>query len=45
MTPSASSVSTAAFTPLNPRPELPDAVVEALEFEEPDLCTVDLGTK
>jgi DNA-binding Lrp family transcriptional regulator len=27
-----------------PRPELPDAVTEALEFEEPDLDAVDAGT-
>jgi len=26
-----------------PRPELPDAVVEALEFDEPDLDAVDVG--
>jgi hypothetical protein len=27
-----------------PRPELPDAVAEALEFDEPDLDAVDVGT-
>ncbi|MDL0137903.1 ArsR family transcriptional regulator [Halobacterium salinarum] len=28
-----------------PRPELPDAVAEALEFDEPDLDAVDVNTK